>query len=73
VYSHPIQPDSTKFVKPFSRFWKCSKSGEDKQTNWRDVLGVEHGEPGLKGLKRFLQLSAAIGCKRMTRFKVEGR
>jgi hypothetical protein len=51
----PIQPPSAKFVKPFSLFWKCSKSGEDKQTVRVAPLCHERGQPGLKGLERFLQ------------------
>jgi hypothetical protein len=54
-YPCPIQPESTKFVKPFFANWKCSESGKDKQTNWAAVLAVERRQPGLKGLKRFLQ------------------
>jgi hypothetical protein len=54
-YPYPIQPEATKFVKPIFRFWKCSEGGKDKQTNWPAVLGEEHRQPGLKGLKRFLQ------------------
>jgi hypothetical protein len=50
-----IQPQSTEFVKASSVFWKCSKSGEDKQIDGPVKLCNEDGQPGLKGLERFLQ------------------
>jgi hypothetical protein len=50
-----IQPESAQIVKPISPIWKCSKSGEDKQTDRRAVPGNERRQPGLKGLKGFLQ------------------